>query len=529
MTTANKIVGVNNRVEKAISLLLSQFKDKPNITALVDALVSEVQELDNAIVQLQTARTLEGSYGVWLDEIGLKNKVERGNYNDNDYKTAIKIAMAKKTSSASVDDILRIVSLLTNDPEVTLTNDHPYLMELVGWLWCVSDSEEGLAAIAELFPVNTRVRIIERAPISFQFNTPDRGFGKGSLNSLVYTKNGCIRCKRFTTYPEGQQPSEFIPLVISPPSIQGNVLVGSLLTLSTGLWSGNTPITYTYQWVRDGFNITDATGLNYLTAGIDIGKVIACKVTATNDFGSSTFTTNTLTITTPSADSQPYNTAAPTITGNNFLGSVLAADEGTWIGLATITYTYQWYRNSEAINGATAETYTITASDTGKDINCLVVATNSLGSSQAFSNIITIAEEIPVTTRLTNDIGLRDSSKSYITDGFVLVTVTNSLTFLPNGTVVYNDDTPESKLYVSTGVGSGYTVSYSVISGAVLDGMSPNVEYSLDTQRNVSISVTSRNDAANEGRYLFTMRSTTDSADNKSMDISIAAYTFLNI
>ena len=157
MATANKIMLVNNRVEIAKSYLLSQFEDKPNINALVDALVSELQELENVINDVQTVHTLEGSYGWWTDQIGNELDISRGNYADNDFKTAIKIAMAKQTASASVEDILRIVSLITGDTDATLDNNYPYMMELCSWLFCVSDSTDGLTSLAQLFPLNTRV------------------------------------------------------------------------------------------------------------------------------------------------------------------------------------------------------------------------------------------------------------------------------------------------------------------------------------------------------------------------------------
>ena len=47
MTTAHKIKLVNDRVVRAKALLLSQFKDSPNINAFLEALVDELQVLEN--------------------------------------------------------------------------------------------------------------------------------------------------------------------------------------------------------------------------------------------------------------------------------------------------------------------------------------------------------------------------------------------------------------------------------------------------------------------------------------------------
>jgi len=54
------------------------------------------------------------------------------------------------------------------------------------------------------------------------------------------------------------------------------------LACSTGTWSGSTPQSYTYQWLRNGVSISGATGSGYLLAESDAGQQFACTVTATN-------------------------------------------------------------------------------------------------------------------------------------------------------------------------------------------------------------------------------------------------------
>lgn len=92
----------------------------------------------------------------------------------------------------------------------------------------------------------------------------------------------------------------------------------------------------------------------------------------------------------------PYNTVLPAITGTLSGTNVQTTTNGTWLGDATITYARQWQRgnNTDAndpswanISGATSSTYTLTGSDTGKYIRCRITATNSVGSTVAFSNI----------------------------------------------------------------------------------------------------------------------------------------------
>jgi len=52
--------------------------------------------------------------------------------------------------------------------------------------------------------------------------------------------------------------------------------------------------------------------------------------------------------------SSPVNTVAPAVTGTTVVGQVLTTTNGTWTGVPTPTYSYQWYRSpSTAIGGAT--------------------------------------------------------------------------------------------------------------------------------------------------------------------------------
>ena len=327
MATANKIVNVADRVQRAKEFLLSQFKDKPNINSFVEVVVAELQELENAITDMQDARTLNGSYGIFLDEIGKRLKVSRGNYADNDYKTAIKIAMAKKTASATAQDILYLVELLTADTEATLTNNYPYLVELTGYLYCIADDPAGLSALADLFPVNTRVRLIQHYGKSFKFGTTGRGFGSGStLNNLAYYRYGVVDNPLMTVSKSEITPPALVsaPFILVAPYIIGDNQEGSLLQVELGEWGGDEPITYNYQWLRDNVNIGGETTNQYTISALDLGLNISCRVTATNTYGElSTATNSVLVKSTPTVPDEIVDGLG--VDGIYVLGAVVGA------------------------------------------------------------------------------------------------------------------------------------------------------------------------------------------------------------
>jgi hypothetical protein len=76
------------------------------------------------------------------------------------------------------------------------------------------------------------------------------------------------------------------PSNTSVPAISGTPQQGDTLTAATGSWSGDTPMTFSYQWQQDGStNIASATGQSYTAQASDVGHTLDVVVTATNDAG----------------------------------------------------------------------------------------------------------------------------------------------------------------------------------------------------------------------------------------------------
>ena len=86
-------------------------------------------------------------------------------------------------------------------------------------------------------------------------------------------------------------PKAAAPVNTATPTISGTATAGQTLTASTGSWSGNQPITYTYAWQRcDSAShcnpIGGANNATYQLAAADVGKTIRVVVTAKNAGGS---------------------------------------------------------------------------------------------------------------------------------------------------------------------------------------------------------------------------------------------------
>jgi hypothetical protein len=164
----------------------------------------------------------------------------------------------------------------------------------------------------------------------------------------------------------------------SPCTTTSTWLVGCKLQVTLGTWT-NSPLLYSYQWLRNGVAIAGATNYNYTPAAADQGDTISLQVIANNNIGHSTTETTAATGTILETG-VPVGSTIPTITGNPVQGGLLTASTGTWT-LSPTSYAYQWLRNGTNISGATSQTYTLISADVGNPITVSVLATNSAGTA----------------------------------------------------------------------------------------------------------------------------------------------------
>jgi hypothetical protein len=113
------------------------------------------------------------------------------------------------------------------------------------------------------------------------------GWGQGANNNIGWGKSHLNSWSGATDIDGGNPPVNSVA-----PALSGTAQEGQTLTCSTGTWSGSP--TYTYQWKRDGNNITSATNSTYTLVTADVGQSIKCTVTATNFIGSANADSNTV-------------------------------------------------------------------------------------------------------------------------------------------------------------------------------------------------------------------------------------------
>lgn len=184
--------------------------------------------------------------------------------------------------------------------------------------------------------------------------------------------------------------------VIAAPVIEGDPLVGGTLTSTGGAWDGAAWLHYSW----------DADGETVLSESLPVGTPSALQLV--NSLAGATIQLRVL----ASVDLDGPGTAAVAtevtvragtfgnvawtgwVSGTTKVGQEVAVTEPLWqgpFGMTALT-SYQWYRGSAVIPGATARSYTATAADSGQQL--LARATLSLSG---YGPLVLVSKPVIIT------------------------------------------------------------------------------------------------------------------------------------
>lgn len=183
-------------------------------------------------------------------------------------------------------------------------------------------------------------------------------------------------------------------LTSATPKITGTVKVGSTVKASAGTWKP-APVSYRYQWLRNGAAITGATKSSYKITSADAAQKLTVRVTGTKSGYAAVAKTS-------SAKAVPrvMRVSVPKISGGAVVGKTLAVKRGTWT--SGVAFSYQWYRNGAAISGAKGATYRIQSADAGRRISVQVTGKRSGYATESRTSAKTATVTRPAPPTRTN-------------------------------------------------------------------------------------------------------------------------------
>ena len=157
------------------------------------------------------------------------------------------------------------------------------------------------------------------------------------------------------------------------PTISGKANVGE--TLSTTVSAIEPYAQASYSWFKAsddkslGLVITGATGAKHVLAASDLNRFLSSGVKLSK-WGATSTVFRSEFVGPIAKATRILVSSVPTITGDAKVGRLLIARSGSWE--AGTTLTYQWYRGTTKISGATKAVYKLGAADLGKQISLWV-------------------------------------------------------------------------------------------------------------------------------------------------------------
>ena len=172
-------------------------------------------------------------------------------------------------------------------------------------------------------------------------------------------------------------------------SITGTPTEDQILTAVPTLSDDGGIGSISYQWMRNGTTIADATASTYTLTQADVGTALTLVARYTDESGTLETITSAATATVTNLNDTP--TGDLTITGISVedepltAGNTLADEDG----LGPVSY--QWLRDGSAITGATAASYTLTQADVGASLTVSASYTDAQGTAESVTSATTDA------------------------------------------------------------------------------------------------------------------------------------------
>ncbi len=98
---------ISDHIARAKDRLIEQYKEKPKIEGLLEAIVKPLQELEDLFLALGTERWIDSAIGAQLDVVGkIVGALREVGQNDEDYRLAIKAQIIMNLNQGTPEEII---------------------------------------------------------------------------------------------------------------------------------------------------------------------------------------------------------------------------------------------------------------------------------------------------------------------------------------------------------------------------------------------------------------------------------------
>ncbi len=166
---------IPNHVQRAIALLAGQFQQSlldgeySRFQRLIQAFVTQFQEIDNVDQTLKSQRSIETSVGVQLDGLGQILGLSRlPDESDDDYREKLKFQIFINKSNGTPEEVIAVLKFLTKATKIRYHEYYPaaFQMDTDGITFSVPP-EQLVSAIQSVSPA-----AVQYTPITATYGVP---------------------------------------------------------------------------------------------------------------------------------------------------------------------------------------------------------------------------------------------------------------------------------------------------------------------------------------------------------------------
>jgi hypothetical protein len=116
---------VENHAELAKASLLEQYKHRPNLNSLLEALVKPLQDIENKLYEIYKNYSLAEAHDYYLDRIGTIVGEQRKYRNDDEYRLAILARIMINNGGGTPEDIISALRFTFRPKKLVYTELYP--------------------------------------------------------------------------------------------------------------------------------------------------------------------------------------------------------------------------------------------------------------------------------------------------------------------------------------------------------------------------------------------------------------------
>jgi hypothetical protein len=244
------------------------------------------------------------------------------------------------------------------------------------------------------------------------------GSSNNDVFKVVMTSN--VTCPTTTTATSNSITQTVNPMITPAVSISAsstNICSGTSVTFTATPTNGGT--SPSYQWKKNGNDISGATSATYTSTSLLNNDVITCVLTTSETcVNNTTATSNSINMTVNSYVTSDITTS---VSANNFCSGTSVTFTATPVNAGT-SPTYRWLKNGSSISGATSLTYTTSSIANGDVIKCTMVSNATCVTN---TNDTSIGITMTVRSNTTATISVSNSKNNFC-KGDALTYTTNT-------------------------------------------------------------------------------------------------------